>query len=99
MELFNTDVVRERLRKAEPLAARMRPRTLEEFVGQAHFLGEGKLLWRMLKADGYLNEKFPGGLDAHKALLEAEGFTVVQKGKRYYVPEYQDVLFCDFEDA
>jgi putative ATPase len=34
----------------QPLAARMRPRSLVEFVGQQHFLGEGKLLWRMLKA-------------------------------------------------
>ncbi len=31
-----------------PLAARMRPRTLDEFVGQQHFLGEGKLLRRIL---------------------------------------------------
>jgi len=37
--------------KARPLAARMRPRTLDEFVGQEHFLGEGKLLRRMLLAD------------------------------------------------
>jgi len=37
-------------RGAQPLAARMRPRTLEEFVGQQHFLGEGKLLRRLLKA-------------------------------------------------
>ena len=37
--------------KAEPLAARMRPRSLDEFVGQRHFLGEGKLLRRLLKAD------------------------------------------------
>lgn len=36
---------------ARPLASRMRPRTLEEFVGQEHFLGEGKLLRRMLNAD------------------------------------------------
>lgn len=36
---------------AKPLAARMRPRTLDEFVGQQHFLGEGKLLRRMLLAD------------------------------------------------
>jgi len=36
---------------ARPLAARMRPRTLDEFAGQQHFLGEGKLLRRMLKAD------------------------------------------------
>jgi putative ATPase len=39
------------LRKAQPLAARMRPRTDEEFVGQEHFFGPGKLLRRMLQAD------------------------------------------------
>ena len=38
-------------RQAEPLAARMRPQSLAEFVGQQHFLGEGKLLRRLLKAD------------------------------------------------
>ena len=38
-------------RSAQPLAARMRPATLKEFVGQQHFLGEGKLLRRLLKAD------------------------------------------------
>ncbi len=37
--------------RAQPLAARMRPRTLDEFVGQQHLLGEGKLLRRLLKAD------------------------------------------------
>ncbi|MGD9126869.1 MAG: replication-associated recombination protein A [Planctomycetia bacterium] len=37
--------------KAQPLAARMRPARLDEFVGQEHFLGEGKLLRRLLKAD------------------------------------------------
>lgn len=36
---------------ARPLAARMRPRSLDEFAGQEHFLGEGKLLRRMLEAD------------------------------------------------
>jgi putative ATPase len=38
------------VRQVQPLAARMRPATLAEFVGQQHFLGEGKLLWRMLRA-------------------------------------------------
>ena len=38
-------------RRAQPLAARMRPTTLDEFVGQQHFLGEGKLLRRLLAAD------------------------------------------------
>ena len=34
-----------------PLATRMRPRTLAEFVGQRHILAEGKLLWRAIQAD------------------------------------------------
>src|SRR5262245_2446799 len=38
-------------RQAQPLAARMRPRALAEFVGQQHFLGEGKLLRRLLASD------------------------------------------------
>ena len=38
-------------RQAEPLAVRMRPQTLDDFVGQEHFLGEGKLLRRLLTAD------------------------------------------------
>src|SRR5580704_12456344 len=38
-------------RAALPLAARMRPRDLDEFVGQEHFLGPGKLLRRLLLAD------------------------------------------------
>jgi putative ATPase len=41
----------ENLKNAQPLAARMRPATLDEFVGQEHFLGEGKLLRRLLGAD------------------------------------------------
>lgn len=41
---------RERAAAVRPLAARMRPRSLDEFVGQQHFLGEGKLLRRMLSA-------------------------------------------------
>ncbi len=37
--------------QAQPLAARMRPRALAEFAGQEHFLGEGRLLRRLLAAD------------------------------------------------
>lgn len=35
----------------EPLAYRMRPRTLEEYVGQEHILGKDKILYRTIKAD------------------------------------------------
>jgi len=41
----------EQNRKKEPLAFRMMPRTLEEFIGQEHIVGNGKLLNRMIKAD------------------------------------------------
>lgn len=37
--------------KKEPLAYRMSPRTIEEFVGQEHIIGKGRLLYRMIKAD------------------------------------------------
>ena len=48
--------------------------------------------WRTLKADGFLNEKYPGGAEAHKQKLEDEGFTVLQRGKRYSVQNYQHFL-------
>lgn len=37
--------------RKEPLAYRMSPRTIEEFVGQEHIIGRGKMLYRMIKAD------------------------------------------------
>ena len=39
------------MNKAEPLAYRMRPKTLEEYEGQEHVIGPGKLLYRTIKAD------------------------------------------------
>src|SRR5262245_43143787 len=39
------------LARAQPLAARMRPASLDEFAGQEHFLGPGKLLRRLIAAD------------------------------------------------
>ena len=50
MSLFDA-AERDNVQRAQPLAARMRPQELDEFVGQQHFLGEGKLLRRLLKAD------------------------------------------------
>jgi putative ATPase len=41
----------QRYRKKEPLAFRMMPQTLDEFIGQEHIVGQGKLLNRMIKAD------------------------------------------------
>lgn len=42
---------RERMRRDQPLAARMRPRTLDEFIGQDHILAPGRLLRRAIQAD------------------------------------------------
>ena len=39
------------MEKETPLASRIRPRTLEEVVGQRHIIGEDKLLYRAIKAD------------------------------------------------
>ncbi len=50
MSLFEQQEA-QNLEAVKPLAARMRPRTLSEFVGQRQFLGPGKLLRRLLKAD------------------------------------------------
>jgi alkylated DNA nucleotide flippase Atl1 len=49
--------------------------------------------WRTLKAKGELNEKYPDGIEGHKLLLETEGHTIRQKGKRYFVQDYEDKLF------
>lgn len=49
MDLFARQE-QQRRNAALPLAARMRPKTLDEFTGQQHFLGEGKLLRRILSA-------------------------------------------------
>jgi putative ATPase len=54
---------------AEPLAVRMRPRSLEEFVGQSHFLGKGMMLRRMLVADRLTSVIFYGPPGTGKTTL------------------------------
>lgn len=52
--------------------------------------------WRTLKAKGELNPKYPGGVEAQRAKLEAEGHRVVERGRknlRYYVEGYEQALF------
>lgn len=52
--------------------------------------------WRTLKANGELNPKYPGGVEAQKQKLEAEGHTIIQKGRtniKYYVKDYENALF------
>ena len=52
--------------------------------------------WRTLKANGELNAKYPGGIEAQKEMLEKEGHTVIQRGRkniRYYVKDYENALY------
>jgi alkylated DNA nucleotide flippase Atl1 len=48
--------------------------------------------WRTLKTGGFLNEKYPGGIEAQKLLLEREGHTVIKKGKKHAVLNYEKSL-------
>lgn len=51
--------------------------------------------WRTIKSDGELNAKYPGGVEAQKSKLEAEGHTIVQRGRsklKYYVKDFEDFL-------
>ena len=53
--------------------------------------------WRTLKADGELNAKYPGGIEAQRKRLEEEGHTIIQKGRkniRYYVKDFEQALFA-----
>ncbi|MBI4300479.1 MAG: replication-associated recombination protein A, partial [Chloroflexi bacterium] len=49
--MFDMAEPEEQLPPDAPLAARMRPRTLDEFVGQAHIVGPGRVLRRAIEAD------------------------------------------------
>ncbi len=49
--------------------------------------------WRTLKTGGELNEKYPGGVAQLRKLLQAEGHTVIKKGKKYLVTNYEKSLF------
>lgn len=77
------------------------PMTAGIFVSIAawasHQRSEDKIpYWRTLKAGGELNPKYPGGVEAQRARLEAEGHTVVQRGRknlRYYVQDYEKALY------
>jgi len=48
--------------------------------------------WRTLKTGGIVNEKYPGGINYQKQLLEREGHKVMQKGKKFIVQDYEKVL-------
>jgi len=68
MDLFDY-MLEQNLEKESPLAARLRPTSLEEVVGQEHILGEGKLLPRAIKADKLSSVIFCGPPGTGKTTL------------------------------
>jgi putative ATPase len=62
---------KEQIEKEAPLAARMRPRSLGEFVGQAHIVGPGRLLRRAIQADQLSSVIFYGPPGTGKTTLAA----------------------------
>ncbi|HEY2786334.1 MAG TPA: replication-associated recombination protein A [Fimbriiglobus sp.] len=82
MDLFNETRAGNRA-KARPLAARMRPSSLDEFVGQEHFLGPGKLLRRTLAADRLNSVLFYGPPGCGKTAL---AHVIAHQTKSRFVP-------------
>ena len=68
MDLFS-EQRKKALQRVQPLPVRMRPLTLDEFVGQQHFIGPGKLLRRMLDADRLSSAIFYGPPGTGKTTL------------------------------
>ncbi len=68
MDLFTLNMENQ-LKKNAPLADRMRPKTISEFVGQNHILGEGKFLNRSIKADRITSMIFYGPPGTGKTTL------------------------------
>jgi len=68
-DLFEEEEDVEAAASAAPLATRIRPRSLEEFVGQEHILGPGKLLRRAIEADRLPSVIFSGPPGSGKTTL------------------------------
>ncbi len=68
MDLFTLNM-EEKLKRNAPLADRMRPENINEFVGQDHLLGEGKFLNRAIKADRITSMIFFGPPGTGKTTL------------------------------
>ena len=55
--------------------------------------------WRTLKIGGELNPKYPGGIPALARRLKREGHSIIRKGKRSFVADYEKALFTRFKHS
>ncbi|MCR4438681.1 MAG: replication-associated recombination protein A [bacterium] len=69
MSLFELEPEAEAVQPGAPLADRVRPRTLQEFVGQSHLVGEGKVLRRAIERDELMSMIFWGPPGVGKTTL------------------------------
>lgn len=102
--LITVEMIREQLAKekgvrltaATPTSIYLKKIALASEEEQEQGKDEVTPYWRVLKANGLLNEKFPGGLEKQQILLEKEGHQIELYGKRKKVPkvvEYEKSLF------
>ena len=99
-KLITTDAIRKRIAArhgadiACPLTSGIFARIAAEAAEERRREGAETFTpwWRTLKSDGALNEKYPGGADAQAALLEAEGHSIVRKGKKVRVARFEESL-------
>ncbi len=65
-------------------------------AAEARELGQKRITpyWRTLKSNGELNPKYPGGIENLKVHLEQEGHVIEQRGKRFFVNDYQSKIIC-----
>jgi len=63
-------------------------------AGEARAEGKKRITpyWRTLKTGGILNEKYPGGIEDQKKLLQEEGHAITQKGKKFVVIDFEKNL-------
>lgn len=99
-KLITIDVIRQRLANkhgvtiACPLTTGIFAWIAAHAADEAEQEGKRRVTpyWRTLKSSGELNPKFPGGVENLKARLEAEGHSVVAKGKRLVVEDFEKSL-------
>jgi hypothetical protein len=99
-KLITIDGIRQRLAKkhgvtiACPLTTGIFAWIAAHAADEAEQQGKRRITpyWRTLKSGGELNPKFPGGVENVKARLEAEGHSVVAKGKRLVVEDFEKSL-------
>jgi len=102
-KLITIDIIRSRLAKKHgatigcPLTTGIFAWVAAHAAGEAAAAGVQNTTpyWRTLKSRGVMNEKYLGGVEGQKKLLEAEGHKVVQKGKKHIVVDFEEHLIDD----